>query len=1599
MPVTIEQAETELRRRRATDELARRKTSDFGIIALPREKLPGVWDYDRQLDDLLGDPDVDIENFIPLDVRYDFGRVTGMTEKPDETKDRMATSLFYSVELGIPPSVSFSILDELNRIAFDETIPASTAWGRIKQRYRTGKAQVQLMDMGYDILRGTWQDWEAYDRNLTNIEKLQSGMTIDQRKEFRNFFEKLVGASAELAPFGLEAAKEFPAGAAIGGTMFGIGAALATGAIPTIGEEVAVVPAIVAGMKVGAGIKGAIRVGELEAGGMFLELAQMKDQYGNKIDPRIAVVASHAVGTINGGIELAEWQVLLSTFGLGKKLFDKSVRKVTHRLFTQGTIKELIARKALDYSIALGAETLQEIEQETTTIVFGELAKELNNARKGTDFKPITAEALETRYREVTVESMRAFGLMVLPGTTVSGALELVAQKKAEAAVKKVEKPAEVKVPPEITALTDDALYEKFRATKITEPEWKPLYEEVVRRKEAETPPTEAITAPEPTLTVRKPAEVAEIPPKAVEAVEVLSEAEKAKVELKAKIAPIEAKAPEEIAKSFGVPIKVIPKGLRAKAQYRKRTDDIAIRSHLPKGFDKDAAIAHELGHRAHTNIGNDDMDVFNKLVEEFRQDINKNVGRNITYFEEKGDYHGYFEAFAELYGRYILGKELPNNQFKFYFDEVVPLPPKALLAQPPAEAKAKYKVGTDIWYTHKGKTISARIVDAKPMPATDTMKADYLYVISPFESPKKTISVYQSQAEIEAQPTEAKAEPTKVEVKPTEIAEAKVGPIRQKIHAIAAVKGLTKKALSELKKKHTGYRRLTGKVASKKITTEQLQNLLKAVQKARPKRVGYKRVITRKTEKKIQTLKKNLIVANQMSEKAYKEILQKETQGKEPAYVDARNFVTQSQGQAVIERLLNEAEIQKVILPRKNAVDKNKSISEAYAKIKRTGEIKDPCRLRSMRFYVQRLAYKATAPIYDVYLSIIDSNNQLERQRAKIKQHIMEMPDYNDIVKSESAMQRISDYIAAKSYLKDKPVSPKDITSQEESIANYIENTLKKWRWKARVAKFFEVEGRYTEIPQYEVPQHRESIKKTVEILETKGTDAAIDYMKTQNWGVIRSGFEPLENITLRIRSFVMPAKAMAKGHIKPRTQIEYMQQERNIFQRFDSYLRQIDNLSVLKPKINAFVGLVEDNLGKFDNPQDVRASIEVFLLNLKHINPSGNGLIEKVIRMLYGQALTTRVLGDPLKIVRNYPTQNLVFEQDKSTLFDSRNKPLTAEDMEYFTTNIEQSNPLMREWAFAGEKPLPIPIAKQLTQFIRKYTLYPWSDTKNRLMSDTAKINQVRRAVDEARGDIDRMMKLAKYSDYEVAEQRMALGILALEGSDSMSRYIARCHVENTHYLYDTKQRSPAEQTVTGKLVLNLFLFRRASLEKLFRNIAKAADKKAQPQQRLRATKVVSVLLVSSFVMGLIWKRLTGQRRTPYDYIGFMEFQPGGLMWGAVESFSEAYNSLLNAARGDTKALEFMAVSIPRCSDLLLPFYKQSLDALEATIGAKNLDRKAIRMLRELIDNEYKIRGGAYKVEREWYEAIQYAIAGAGVDVKEEKKKTARKGIKRSE
>lgn len=834
-------------------------------------------------------------------------------------------------------------------------------------------------------------------------------------------------------------------------------------------------------------------------------------------------------------------------------------------------------------------------------------------------------------------------------------------------------------------------------------------------------------------------------------------------------------------------------------------------------------------------------------------------------------------------------------------------------------------------------------------------------------------------------------------EAKKKVVPEQQARKLRHDIHAVAAVKGLTKKALTELKVKHTGYRTLTGKVAQKKITLEQLQSLLKAVQKTRPKRIGYKRVITKKTEDKIQSLKDNLIKKTQMTEIDYRIVLQKEIYGKQPKYVDSKRFITETQGKDIIKRMLDGAEIVRVTEGYEKAIRENKDITEQVRKLDRRIKKKpkrDPYSLESMRYYNQQAEVKTGAPFYAVYMDLLDTHLDNTKTRTatwKKLENIVGKKQFRIISRDEEALKRVRNYIAAQSMLKVKPAMPTGITDAEVKMAKEIQAILKDYQLKARTAKFFNFY--YYNQPIAEYDRYKREINTAVDIYESKGKDDLIEYLKTQEWGVIRSGYEPLEVLRQRIRPYTTGPTGVGKGHIKIRTDVEYHTQERNILQRLSSYMRQVDMLYNLSPKINAYVRLYDDNMKKFNKPGVVRENIEIFLRNLKRYNIQG-GFFERTLARLYSQAMRTIIMPSPVLSFRNL-FQNLALEHDKTILIDPRNKTLTDKDIEYLETYVLQTRAMIEEYFMVAEK--PIWGLRFLTKLVDKVRLYPHSDIANRRWSFWAKINQVRRALDSK--TTAEMMKKARFEDMAELEQRRALGILAKDGKEAMARYATRVHVDDIHFLYERSQRSPAEMTPLGRVVGNLFLFPRAYGEKLAHATNKTLRGKTY-REHWRGLKMLFAVIAGGMIVGAIYQKITGRRRNPYNPLDILSFRPGGLAWGTVEATTDIYVNILSATKGDSRALAMLTTAIPKAADMFIPFYDYTLRGIEAATDQKNVDRKILRQLRMMIDKEYKIRGGAYKVQRNALEKWQYFIAGAGVDQKikeREKGKISRKILER--
>lgn len=344
---------------------------------------------------------------------------------------RNMNATYLADQFNISFSDALTMHDQLAEEFFNIEDTSGGYYERIKNRYANGVLNNAIADKGSSLLGRFLKDPASVDleSELKIIQALQKGFTQDKNEDVRSWHEKMLGATTEQLPVLGRGIKGGIKGGVPGGASGGVSAFLLgqLGPQAAIPEEILTVPAgILYGLKVGSALGAGAEIGKLEAGNTFANLMSIKDENGKSIDPKIAVVVSLGVGSVNGAIEIGEWIILLSTFGIGTKVFEKAAREVTRKFLVEGTLSEIVTRHVLKFGGQLAVENVQELWQESVSITGEELAKKLNNARKGTNFKPITKEDLIARLTEVTVESLRAFPALLLPGTAVSITKEVV---------------------------------------------------------------------------------------------------------------------------------------------------------------------------------------------------------------------------------------------------------------------------------------------------------------------------------------------------------------------------------------------------------------------------------------------------------------------------------------------------------------------------------------------------------------------------------------------------------------------------------------------------------------------------------------------------------------------------------------------------------------------------------------------------------------------------------------------------------------------------------------------------------------------------------------------------------------------------------------------------------------------------------------------------------------------------------------------------------------------------------------------------------------------------------------------------------------------
>ena len=166
------------------------------------------------------------------------------------------------------------------------------------------------------------------------------------------------------------------------------------------------------GMLLGAGMENF----EREAGGAMVEYCRMKDNQGRPMDRNAARVAAVLTGAVNAGLEHFQMSKLLENIPGGDKLVQFFSKTGMKKLLTIPTVRSALAEIGKKYIGGIATESIQEMAQETATILGGELGKILS----GQEFAGLDLEESIDRVLETGAQTVGTMAVSFLPDAAMN---------------------------------------------------------------------------------------------------------------------------------------------------------------------------------------------------------------------------------------------------------------------------------------------------------------------------------------------------------------------------------------------------------------------------------------------------------------------------------------------------------------------------------------------------------------------------------------------------------------------------------------------------------------------------------------------------------------------------------------------------------------------------------------------------------------------------------------------------------------------------------------------------------------------------------------------------------------------------------------------------------------------------------------------------------------------------------------------------------------------------------------------------------------------------------------------------------------------------
>jgi hypothetical protein len=401
----------------------------------PKNNLKVTTIYDPRDDDrYIYDPEV--SRPVPLRRKQEDILKTYLqySKNPREDRARINGSSYLSTILDIPFDVAHRNFDRIAESWTGIRTKPTTFTETLKKSWDIGNANVRLGRLYHRYM------FDPENEELARkIEEIETAMPAPD-EQLRSLPTQMLKAALEMIPYTVS-------GLTQGAKQAGLSAAGAAGVTALLGqtgpqialpEEIVTVPVAAATAFTVAMATGAAQdIMKIEAGLMFKELMDMADETGMTIGTPIARIAALGVGGINAALEIVQLQQIPGI----RKLLSGAAKRGIFKALADDSIKRTALSYAKEYVGAIPKEVATELAQETTNIIVGNIAKEVNNKVNGSTFTQDQADDVLNRLKETALQATKGFIIISAPGAFI----EAGTRRKTDTGTRIPEKKPEVK--------------------------------------------------------------------------------------------------------------------------------------------------------------------------------------------------------------------------------------------------------------------------------------------------------------------------------------------------------------------------------------------------------------------------------------------------------------------------------------------------------------------------------------------------------------------------------------------------------------------------------------------------------------------------------------------------------------------------------------------------------------------------------------------------------------------------------------------------------------------------------------------------------------------------------------------------------------------------------------------------------------------------------------------------------------------------------------------------------------------------------------------------------------------------------------------------